>query len=461
MHTTRLVAVTLLSWLLIGFMCTPTWCYSPYSNRELDQLEREFIDQINQSPLVIHTPLAEQYINHLGKRLAQHGDIKTPFFFIVNSNEINAFAGPGGYIGVNTHLILATDNESELAAVMAHEMSHVRLHHLYRMLEHEKQMKIPMLASMLASIALGVVNPMLGSGAIMATLGGFAQSDINFIRSNEKEADRIGIDILTKAGLDPRGMSSFFKKMQDNSRYYSGSNIPNILRTHPIDAERIAEAENRYAHLKLTPVDDSIDYRLFKELVRTAVNTNNKALLEDYQRCIKNQPQNTPCRYGHALVLSQINQNNAAEEELRALLLQEPENVYVLIALVNTEIANHHANKAVDRLSPLQNNHLNNDALMLAYADSLAAANQLEKAAMILLKVTRLHPRDVKLCETLAQAYAANHRNDYAYFTEAQGALLQNQPKEAIRLLKLSKQLAQKDKLLLARIEAKLEEIND
>ena len=202
MHTTRLVRVTLLGWLLMGFMCTPTWCYSPYSNRELDQLEREFIDQINQSPLVIHTPLAEQYINHLGMRLAQHGEIKPPVFFIVNSNEINAFAGPGGYIGVNSQLILATENESELAAVMAHEMSHVRLHHLYRMLEHEKQMKIPMLASMLASIALGVINPMLGSGAIMATLGGFAQTDINFIRSNEKEADRIGIDILTKTGLD-------------------------------------------------------------------------------------------------------------------------------------------------------------------------------------------------------------------------------------------------------------------
>ena len=115
----------------------------------------------------------------------------------------------------------------------------------------------------------------------------------------------------------------------------------------------------------------------------------------------------------------------------------------------------------MDRLSQLQSNHPNNDALMFAYADSLTAANQLEKAAMILLKATRLHPRDVKLCETLAQTYAANHRNDYAYFTEAQCALLQNQPKEAIRLLKLAKQLAQKDKLLSARIEAKLEEIND
>ena len=191
-----------------------TWAFSPYSNSELDELEKQFIQQINQSSSVIRTPLANQYINHLAKVLALHGQLPAPYFFIVKSNEINAFAGPGGYIGVNTQLILASDNESELAAVMAHEMSHVRQHHLYRMIEHEKQMQVPMLASMLASIALGVINPALGSGALMGSITGFAQDNINFVRSNEKEADRIGIDMLIKSGLDPRGMANFFKKMQ-------------------------------------------------------------------------------------------------------------------------------------------------------------------------------------------------------------------------------------------------------
>ena len=159
----------------------------------------------------------------------------TPYFFIVKSNEINAFAGPCGYIGVNSQLILATANESELAAVMAHELAHVRQHHLYRMIEHQKQMRIPMLASMLASIALGVLNPTAGTGAMMAALSGFAQDSINYVRSNEKEADRIGIDMLIKSGQDPRGMASFFKKMQENARYYYTDNIPAILRSHPLD----------------------------------------------------------------------------------------------------------------------------------------------------------------------------------------------------------------------------------
>ena len=241
------------------------YAFSAYSNKELDELEQQFIQQINQSNLVIRDPLAIQYINHLAQRLAQHGDLAKPYFFLVNSNEINAFAGPGGYIGVNSQLVLASDNESELAAVMAHEMSHVRQHHLYRMIEHQQQMRIPMLASMLASIALGVINPALASGALMGSLTGFAQDNINFVRSNEKEADRIGIDMLIKSGLDPRGMAGFFKKMQENSRYYYTDNVPAILRTHPLDDERIAEAENRSQHIKHKNYTDNVDYHYFKE----------------------------------------------------------------------------------------------------------------------------------------------------------------------------------------------------
>lgn len=166
---------------------------------------------------------------------------------------------------------------------MAHEIAHVRLHHLYQRIQHEKQMRIPMLASMLASIALGVINPTLGSGAMMASLSGFAQDNINFTRANEKEADRIGIDMLIKAGFDPRGMAGFFKKMQESSRYYYTSNIPAILRTHPLDDDRIAEAENRSQRLAPKNHSDALDYRLFKELIRVSVARNSKQLLDYYQ----------------------------------------------------------------------------------------------------------------------------------------------------------------------------------
>ncbi len=437
-----------------------SFAFSPYSNSELDQLEKEFVEQINQSPQIIRDPLAKQYIHNLGQRLAQHGGLSTPDFFIVASNEINAFAGPGGHIGVNTQLILVSDNESELAGVMGHEMAHVRLHHLYRMLEHEKQMKIPMLASLLASIALGVVNPAMGTGALMATLGGFAQSDINFIRSNEKEADRIGIDVLRKSGLDPRGMANFFKKMQLNTRYYYTDNVPTILRTHPMDADRIAEAESRTASMQFPAEHDELDYQLFKTLIHSIVLTDNKSALEHYKTC--SQKNNNPvCRFGYALILMNVNQYNQAEELLQQLSLENPNNLYYAVVLSRAQNGNQHAKIAMEKLQSLLATYPDNYAILNALAESAMAANVPDKAEAVFLKTTRLFPKDLPACESLARAEAANRRKNYAYFTAAQCALLQGQPKEAKRLLKLAQTMNKNDPYLKARIEAKLDEVSD
>lgn len=435
-----------------------SWAYSPYSTKELEQLEKEFVEQINQANNVIRDPLANQYINHLGEILARHGHLPQPYFFIVKSSEINAFAGPGGYIGMNSQLILATENESELAAVMAHEMAHVRLHHLYRLIEHQKQMRVPMLASVLASIALGMVNPTLGSGALMASLTGFSQDNINFIRSNEKEADRIGINMLIKSSFDPRGMASFFKKMQENSRYYYTANIPAILRTHPLDDERIAEAENRSSNLNKNYVD-TLEYRLFKELIRVAVTNDSKQLLEYYQRqCLKNNTQ-LACDYGYVLTLLKNNQYQQAKNKLLPILNQHPDNLYFVIAMSQAEIGCKEYASAVKRLKELETNYPENYAAIISYAQSLIEANQSEQATFILLKGTRRFPKDLSMCEQLARAQAANHRKDYAYFTKAQCQLLQGRRRDAARQLNMAKSLAKNDHLLLARIDAKMDEI--
>lgn len=435
------------------------WAYSPYSNNELDQLEKEFIQQINQSDSVIRTPLANQYINHLAQTLARHGQLPTPFFFIVKSNEINAFAGPGGYIGVNTQLILASGNESELAAVMAHEMAHVRQHHLYRMIEHEKQMHVPMLASMLASIALGVVNPALGSGALMGSLTGFAQDNINFVRSNEKEADRIGIDMLIKSGLDPRGMAGFFKKMQQSTRYYYTDNVPAILRTHPMDDDRIAEAENRSLHLIKPSYPDNLDYHLFKELIRNSVASDNKKLIEYYQQeCTKHNTA-TACQYGYVLALLSGNQFQQAETQLLPLLSRDHDNLFFAIAMAQAENGNHEYAKAITRLQELQANFPNNYAAIMEYAQVLMAANKPEQATSILLKAQRQFRGDLTICDQLAHAYAENHHKDYAYFTLAQCHMLQGETRAAMSKLKVAKTLAIKDHLLQARIDATMDEI--
>lgn len=450
----------IISLLILNALIMPSaYAFNPYSTEELEQLEKQFIQLINQSSQVERNPLAAQYINHLARELTHGAPMQTPVFFIVKSNEINAFAGPGGYIGINSALILATENESELAAVMAHEMSHVRLHHLYRMIQHQKQMRAPMLASLLASAALGIINPTLASGALAASLTGFAQDSINFTRSNEKEADRIGIDMLIKAGFNPRSMAAFFKKMQESSRYYYTSNIPAILRSHPLDEDRIAEAENRSANIKKTSYADTIDYHLFKEIIRNAVNNNAKEKLDFYKiQCQKhNNP--TACAYGNVLTLLSINQFQQAELNLTPLLNSTPDNLFYQFAMADAEIGKKQYNQAVKRLHDVQIDFPDNYAALMNYAEVLLAAGQSETAASLLLKGFRQFKHDLPLCEVLAQTQAEAHQKGYAYLTQAQCYLLQGRRFDAMRQLQQAKLFAKNDHYLMDRANAMIDTI--
>jgi len=448
-----------LSILLIHSTC---FAFSAYSNKELDELEQQFKKEINQSPQVLRNPLTENFINKMATRLSRHGDMQKPFFFIVKSNEINAFAGPGGYIGVNSELILASQNESELAAVMAHEMAHVRLHHLYRMIEHQKQMQIPKLAGMLAAIALGVINPTLGTGAMLGALDGFEKDTISFVRSNEKEADSIGIDILTRANYDPEGMPGFFKKMQMNMRYYYTANVPAILRTHPLDEDRIAEAENRIAQLNFHPGSlSSVQYFLFKELVRHEVKHNTQALFEYYKKqCSKYSPQYA-CLYGEALNYRDINKNAQSISILESLAVGELSNdPFIKLALAEAYEASGRKAEAAEIYKQYYELSPNNMAVLDQYSEFLESDNP-KKNLSILLKAHRKFKNNINICQKLARAQADAHMTAQAYFTDATCHLIQGETKEAIAELNVAKKYAKPNSYMYLRINAKLQEISE
>lgn len=440
----------------ISGLVQSAWSFNAYSTSELDELEKEFVAYINQSNRVIRNPLANQYINALGSRLAQAAHMKTPHFFIVQSPEINAFAGPGGHIGINSQLIMATDTEDELAAVMAHEMAHVKLHHLYRMVEHEKQMRAPMLASILASLALGIINPSLGSGAMMATMTGLAQNGINFTRANEKESDRIGINILYHAGFDPQGMTNFFKKMLAASRYYDTSHIPAILRTHPLDAERIAEAQNRRFPEKPKTMSDNLAYRLFKEMIRQENTNNLKARLDYYQLSCARASSKPACNYGYALTLMKAHQYQKANVLLSELVENYPDSIVFQIALAQLDSVSNQHQKAIDTLRPFYHAYTDNYAVIMAYAGVLNNAGHYPEAVTVLLKGFRLYKNDLSICENLSLAEASAGQKAMAYLTLAQCELLQDKRIEAARHLKQVKQLAKQNAYLTARADALL-----
>ena len=236
---------------------------SPTRERELG---KAFMRSVRRSQQVIDDPLITDYAQQLGNKLVKSSDASgTPFhFFVIDDPSINAFAGPGGHIGIFTGLILTTDTESELAAVVAHEIAHVTQQHLLRAWESAGRMSIPNAAILLAAVVLGATVG--GDAGAAAALGGQAaliQQQINFTRANEKEADRVGIEILASSGYEPRAMPSFFSRMGKANRVYA-TKLPEFLQTHPVSTSRTADALGRADKYPYRQSPEDIRYHLVR-----------------------------------------------------------------------------------------------------------------------------------------------------------------------------------------------------
>src|SRR5690606_14521548 len=267
------------------------------------QIGRMIVRGLRDSDRILEDPEVTEYIQSLGARLSSHAnDGSQKFtFFMAKENSINAFALPGGFIGVNAGLVLETKNESELAGVVAHEIAHVTQRHIARSIAAQSKNSLVSTAAMLAAILIGAAG---GGGGDMAMAGVAAaqslaiQQQISFTRSNESEADRVGLGILANAGFDPHGMPAFFETM---SRHAGGRdiNIPEMLRTHPVSSARIAETKERALQLSVDPQPESISYALMKERLRVLSTPPGEDPRQYYSAVIGNEPDATTAQiYG-------------------------------------------------------------------------------------------------------------------------------------------------------------------
>ena len=205
---------------------------------------------------VLDDALLDEYINALGYKLVSNSDRPDlPFtFFVVRDSEINAFAVPGGYIAANAGLIVNMSREDELAAVLAHEISHITQQHLLRAYEDMKKMSIPVMLAMLGVlIASSRSHDDTGEAAIMTGTSLMQQRQINFTRHDEAEADRVGIQTMARAGYDPMAMADTFATLQRVMRV-NGVDVPEFLMDHPVDTSRIADAKSRAENLTCSSV---------------------------------------------------------------------------------------------------------------------------------------------------------------------------------------------------------------
>jgi predicted Zn-dependent protease len=399
----------------------------------------------------------QEYIQSIGRQLATNSDTpSSPFhFFVVMDPNINAFAGPGGYIGINSGLILLTEAESELASVMAHEIGHVTQRHLYRQIEAASKMSIPTVAATLAAILIGTQSPAMGQAALMAVQAGSVQFQINFTRDNEKEADRVGMQTLVNSSFDPRSMPTFFERLQQSTRYY-GRGVPEFLRTHPVSENRIADTRGRAENYPYRQYPDSMGYLLTKAKLFTLTTPNQEIAIKHFTSLEKQgtTEQRAIARYGMGLVYLQNLQYPAAAEIFKALSEQFPNQPQYIAALARTAVENKDYDKAHQLFAKATQNFPNNDAIKIEYARSLLKSGKPVDARQILLGLSDAQKDQPFYYLLLAQIQAELSQPAESHRYMAEYYYSSGQTEDAIVQIRLAKQ----EKNINYQLQAILEE---
>lgn len=356
---------------------------------------------------IINDPLLDEYIQDLGNRLvAQADDVKFTFkFFIINSADINAFAFFGGHIGVHSGLIFNAKNESELASVLGHEISHVTQRHIARSME-ERQKSAPLqIASALGGILLAMANPEAGMAAISAGSAAAQQSSINYTRQNEKEADRIGIRILAEAGFDPNGASSFFSTLTEKNRLKSTPLT--FLLTHPLPESRVADARSRAASYHVGKIPESLSFHLAKSRILARYYATPKYNIDYFSSSIEKESYvfKQAAEYGLVLSFMGDEQYSKAQDIILKLLAKDPDNLFYIDAYTDIAIATQQYASAIERLTELDLHTPYNQVITLNLANILIKDKQYAKAISLIKDFLLVKPDNFLAYDILSDAY--------------------------------------------------------
>lgn len=369
---------------------------------------RYLLSQLRQHDLVLDDALVEEFIQDMAFRIVAVSDEpdRQYLFTVLNEPSINAFAVPGGLVALHTGMLLEADNASEIAGVLAHEIAHISQQHAARRFEQAKQMSVPLMIAAIGLILVGGTGAI--APAIMGTQSVAMQQQINYTRSNEHEADRIGISWLSAAGYDPDAMASMFNKLGRASRNFA-IEVPEYLRTHPVSSTRVAEAKDRAASMPQREITQSIDFYLVQARARVLTAARPETALAEFRDKLRqdNSPFPEAWLYGEALALLQLGEYDQARDKLDTLLQQAPQQLAYQIARAQLELAAGNMDQGIARFDTLYRKFVGNRVLGRYYAKALLQTQQPElaqRAAGILREDLRVHRDDPRLYELQAQA---------------------------------------------------------
>ena len=430
-----------------------------------EAIGRTVLRQMREAGYVLEDPEVAEYVDALGHRIAataHDGDLSFEFF-VVGDDAINAFALPGGYIGVNSGLISATRNESELAGVLSHEIAHVTQKHIARRVNATSQTSILATAAVLAAILLGATGVAGGEAmeaAIMTAQGAAMQQQINYTRSNEYEADRVGMQYLADAGFDPMGMPSFFEVLSRLSGSM-GNRVPEFIQTHPLSANRIAETRARAEKLDRRTAPDSLQYELMRARIMVLGARSSEDALAQFTSLLHGEDHAAPAwvRYGYGLALLRAGRADEAVPVFHDLREEDETVVVYHSALAESQVLAGQAAEGLITFREAIRLFPRNRPLTVRYGESLLRTGQFDQAHAVLLDLFNTVPPTPPQVRLIANAANAAGDTAEALYYMSEYHLLTGQLPMAVEKLRQALQDPGLRDVQRARFEARLAEI--
>ncbi|MBQ4829969.1 M48 family metalloprotease [Alteromonas sp. CI.11.F.A3] len=417
-----------------------------------------------QSPLIAD-PVLDEYLQDLGNRLVIHAEnAKFPFrFFWVDNDAINAFAFFGGHIGVHTGLMRRANTESELASVLAHEISHVTQRHIARSMQAQQRSSPLAIASLIGGVLIAMANPQAGMAAMQAGQAASVQMQIDYTRSNEQEADRIGIAMLSRAGFDANGAADFFSIMAEE--YRNVSRPPARLLTHPLTESRIADARSRADDYPSRFVPVSKQFELAKARIMARYSFEPDYAVEYFTAQLDKEVYRVKEASLYALALAYMRTeeyDKAQDIVMGELLRKDSGNLFYLDAATDIYIAKGEPLKAVEMLSPFVENSPRNQVLALNQANAMISASRYDDAISLLKDFLLVNDEYQIAHQLMSEAYQKAKRFSQMHQSKAEVYALYGAYTRAVDELQYAYNFAKDDDhLQKQRIRARIKQFRD
>lgn len=386
------------------------------SDEKAKLLGKSFIRQSRYRMPYVSDPELVSYINNLGNRLLEVStDADQEYnFYLIDSDVINAFAVPGGHIAMHTAILTKAESESELASVVAHEISHVTQSHISRKLENSKYDSWIALGALLAAAAAG------GAEAAQAALGvsqaSILDRQLSYSRDYEAEADSLGIRLLSRAGFNPAAMPIFFKRLLDENRI-NESRALEFLRSHPLTISRITESAERVRAYPAAPPQDERAFQMMQAKATAGYSKNKQLTRELFKLRVDEGDNSLPARYGYAIALSENGEFDEARREFDALLKEYPGNMSIRLVHGDNELEAGNINQGLKILKELYDDEIakGNHMVDIYYANALVLTNHNDEAIPIIRGALANNRNEPYLHFLLARAHAAQGDTKNSY----------------------------------------------